>query len=137
MDSQWTKRKWLKIVKERIRVEKGDFGGMYDEPIDSGNTNTNRDENTNVPIRQPSNSNGRHRASPNRDTIEPASLSRRQALRILNCNSDENQREIHRKHRALVRKCHPGKFCVECESSKEDSMKIFKGIEHACELLLS
>ena len=130
------KRKWPKTVEERIRVEKCDFGEMDDEPIDSGNINTNIDEKTNVPRRQPSNSNGRRETSPNRDTIEPTNLNRRQALRILNCNSDEKQREMRRKRRMLASKHYPGKWCIEHEFSKEDEMKIFKGIADACELLV-
>ena len=98
--------------------------------------NSNRDKNDNVPRRQPSNSNGRCRMSLSRGTVETASLSRRQSLSTLNCNSGKNQREARRKHRVIARKHYPGKWCTEWNFSKEGGMKIFKGAASAHELLV-
>ena len=69
--------KWIKIVKDRILVEKGGFEETNDEPIESDNINANRDESTKTPRQKPSNSNGRWRTSPNRGIVEPVSMSRR------------------------------------------------------------
>ena len=124
------------MAKDRIRVEKVDFEETDDELIDSDNVNANRDESANSPRRQPSKSNGRRGMSPNRDIVEPTNMRRRQAIMILRCNSDENQRDTRRKCRMLARKYHPSKWRVECVFSKEDSMHVFKGIANACEFLV-
>ena len=119
----------------KICVEKGEFDDGDDETTDDAEYEQNINTNNSAPRRQTPNVDSRHEMSPNKEIIEPTNMNRRQALRILDCDHDENTREVHRKHRMLARKHHPEKWRDAHEFSREDGMKIFKGIANAYEVV--
>ena len=123
------------MIKNRIRVERGEFGDGDDETTVNAALEQTNNTNNSTPRRQTPSSDSRCKMSPNGEIIELTNMSRRQALWILDCDHDENPRETRRKHMMLVRKHHPDKWRDVHEFSREDGMKIFKGIANACEVV--
>ena len=69
----------------------------------------------------------RYNISPNRD-ITQGSL-------VLGCDESENAKEVKRKYRKLARKYHPDKWCGQCNFSRSEGERIFKGIANAYDML--
>ena len=98
------KCEWRRMIAKITRVEKGEFGDSEDETTEDAEHEHGINANNSTPRRQVSNcdSRCRQKTSPNRKTIEPTIMRRRQAIWILNCDHDENPREVRRKYRMLA-----------------------------------
>ena len=94
-----------KMVKDRIRDESVNFDRTDKEmPNDSDNqhTNANNVSTNSSPRRRASSAQERCKVSLNR--VAPKNLGKRQGLRMLSCDSDDNPKEIRQKHGILARK---------------------------------
>lgn len=129
------KNVWTKMVNERMQIRYGDFS--------ESNTNTEEDapnsnQNSNTLSKNISSSlygEERHNVTPGREYSVWWNMTRREALTILNCCGDKDNKETYRKHRALERKYHPDKWSEEYMFDRDVGEDIFKSIANAYEIL--
>ena len=77
----------------------------------------------------------RRNTTPGRKAEGVASVTQSEVCTTLAVSRVCCKREVRRKHRSLARKCHPGKWCEECNFAKAESEEVLKNLSNAHALL--
>ena len=114
---------WLRLMKKQEQRENGNFGP---------NENSVEDNCPRVSFGSPTPYIfDRYTVTPQRIIPISNTMSRRDALKVLNLDSKCSDSEIRRKYRFLARKYHPDKWCDRCVFSRSEGEEIFKSIANA------
>ena len=72
-----------------------------------------------------------HIMLPSRNAAAQLGIEKLQASLFLGCDENEDAKEARRKHRKIARKNHLGKWCEQCNFSRSEGERVFKGIANA------